>query len=276
MLRSFERSGWDGIRVLLVTNDYEAEERYRFPVGVARFQPEDQYYGPDAFALVYNLGAWVSLQDRYAKHVLFWDDDQLAPKGLMEAVRARLSHAPAVYGNYRFVDFGAHSPEELTEAPASLGASRESPPNYEHLWLSAYSGLSAFESLLYWDVGAFDHIYNGARGRVDQELGKRVAAALHQGDRIFIHEPPFAWHPTSGSRIPCIVPSTNGCMDEHELFDDAYAVNGHRIPMLRCRRCNYFRVEEPARNALAEEMRGPVMPFDAADWHISVKWTEPA
>ena len=274
VLASFERAGCDNIRVFLLSNDFESVRTYPFPVGMVRFHSASRYYGPNAFAATYNIGSWLSYQDHWANHFLWWDDDQIAPKGLFDAVREKLSAAPAVYGNYRMVDFNRYSPEELTDAPVDIGTSREEAPNRNHYFFSAFSGLAAFDTAFYWDVGGLDAIYDGERGGFDQQLGRRVAQAMGTDESVYIHEPPFAWHPTVETRVPSITPRTNGCFRKHELYQACHLFQGTHIPILRCANCHYHRLEEPLRTRLAAEVPGLIMPFEPERWDMEVTWNQ--
>lgn len=228
LLRSFERAGApNGFRVLLVTNDlHELNGRFDFPIGLVRFTSQTQYYGPNALPIQYNAGAWAA----GAENILFWDDDQLAPGGLFNSVLDLLERRPICFGNYRFVNFGEFTPEALAHASSSLGISREKPPNHNHGFWSTAAGLIGCKKEFFWMVGGFDHIFSGARTTFDQHFGHRVSLALGDGGRIFVHEPPFAWHPTEATRLQgAITPSGNGCASLHQLSPEELDVSGVRL-----------------------------------------------
>jgi len=64
---------------------------------------------------------------------------------------------------------------------------------------------------------------------------RRIARTLDHSDRVFIHEPPFAWHPEE--RISWSEPGYTNLCAEHRLVEAEEA--GIRIE--RCAVCPYFR-----------------------------------
>jgi hypothetical protein len=65
--------------------------------------------------------------------------------------------------------------------------------------------------------------------------GRTSPAHVAGTERVFIHEPPFVWHPAEPDAWD--PPGySNLCAAEHDLEDAT--LNG--LPVTRCRRCPYF------------------------------------
>lgn len=172
----------------------------------------------------------IALWRAESNHVLFFDDDQLAPGTLVETTLAALQKRPVIWGNYRFVDWSTWSDAEVRDNPATVGVSREKPANYEHLPLSCYAGLLGAEAAVLKEVGGFDLVYTVGSCE-DQNLGMRLLGGADK--LVMIREPPFVWHTTS--RLPYERdPHANGCGDH-----DLEALRTHDFDWVRCRRCPF-------------------------------------
>jgi len=179
-------------RVIVVTNEVECIESFtdKFPVDVISFSSRHHPIGQFDQALRRNIGIW----DSTADYVMTLDDDQYAPRNLVTSALAEVKKRRIVWGHHRFIDFEAFG-DGLLDLPPSRGRSRESHVNGEHLWMSCYAGLMVAERELLLEVGGYDMMFLCRGGNEDQNLGRRINHFLDRGDRIWVSEPPFAWHP---------------------------------------------------------------------------------
>ena len=222
--------------VTIVSNEVAAErETYGLDVRVIRFRSAAYPVGDGDLALKRNIGIWASP----CSHVMTFDDDQVAPASLVETTIELLDREAYVWGHHRFVNYGSYGREQLLELGPERGAQREQPPNAWHFWLSCYGGLFAARRTVVLDVGGYDMRFCGRYGGEDQDFGRRLANAVDNRDMIFVHEPPFAWHPTERLGVPPRAWS-NLC-DEHRLV--AAEIDG--VAGSRCSECPYLRLDDP-------------------------------
>jgi len=220
--------------VTVVSNELDDDlPTHGLDVRLIRFASEHYPVGDRDVALRRDIGIWLSP----CSHVLTFDDDQLAPPNLIEASLAILGRRPYCWGHYRFTDFSRYGLDALLALRPEQGRTREHPANAWHGWMSCYGGLFAAERQLVQAVGGFDLIFCGRHAGEDQNLGRRLAWHLDRSERVFIHEPPFAWHPEQ--RIPWGTPRyTNLCPCGHRLE----VTRRGWVDLLQCRACPYFEV----------------------------------
>ena len=245
--------------VSLVSNEVQAGiETYGLEVRLLRFRSDRYPIGDRDVALRRAICLWSSA----CSHVLMLDDDVVAPANLVETSLDLLTREPYFWGHHRYVSFDGYAPERLLDLPAQLGRPREKPPNSWHLWLSCYGGAFGAERALVQELGGFDLAFSCRHGGEDQSLGKRLAVETTGREQVFIHEPPFAWHPTEAE--PWGAPGySNLCRGGHEL--EQAELNG--LPVSSCRRCPYFA-------ALDEELlfSGEVfVPYDPDAVEVTVR-----
>jgi hypothetical protein len=214
-----------------VSNEVDPDlETHGLNVRILEFQSDTYPYGELDLALRRNVGVFHSR----GSHVLIFDDDHVAPRDMIEAARALLEEKPYVWGHYRYTDFAGRSLEELVRLEPERGRPREHPPNSWHLWMSCYGGMFAAERELLEEFGGFDLIFSGRFDGSDQDLGRRLAQALNRSDRVYIHEPPFAWHPERRPDWPAVRRS-NLCRGAHRLVADRVG----DVAVERCEDCPY-------------------------------------
>jgi hypothetical protein len=217
--------------ITLVSNELSAGDiqTHGLDVRLLRFDSSVYAIGSMDVALRRNVGIWAS----ESSHVVTFDDDQLAPVDLVENCRARFAAGRYFWGHYRYIDFSQWSVDELLRLPAIAGKPRESPPNSWHTFRSAYAGLFGAERSLLLDIGGFDMLFSGRHGGEDQDLGRRLAERTRDGGRVFVCEPPFAWHPME--RVPWDADRrTNLCPGDHDLA--VGAADG----VQRCLKCPFL------------------------------------
>jgi len=219
--------------VTLVTNDPAISTAPGFGLNVraVRFSSARYAIGSLDAALRRNVGIWTS----QASHVVTFDDDQLAPVSLVEAIAGILQNKPFCWGHHRFLDFTARTYSETLTLPPEAGRPREFPPNAWHSWLSCYAGLFAAEREFLIRAGGFDMLFGGRHGGEDQNLGRRLAALDGRSTSIYVHEPPYAWHPLTNTNWdePC---DSNLCAGEHSL--QTGEMDG--VQVQRCSLCPYY------------------------------------
>jgi hypothetical protein len=245
--------------VSLVSNEVpDRIETHGLDVRLLRFRSDRYPIGDRDLALRRDVGIWSS----ECSHVLTLDDDLVAPSNLVETSLELLERERYFWGHHRYISFDGYAPERLLELPAKLGRPRETPPNSWHLWLSCYGGAFGAERSLVQELGGFDLAFSCRQSGEDQSFGKRLAAETTGREKVFIHEPPFAWHPTEADPWGAAGYS-NLCDGRHEL--EQAEVNG--MPVSCCRRCPYF-------VALDEELlfSGEVfLPYDPDAVDVSVR-----
>jgi hypothetical protein len=256
LLYCFARNNPPPDAVTLVTNELpDSFHTYGLHVRVIRFTSNIYPFGVCDVALRRNIGIWSS----EASHVLFFDDDQLAPPDLIDSVRRVLNRKLYVWGHYRYIDFEGRTADEILELPFTRGSPRERPPNAFHGWMSAYGGLFACERALLCELGGFDMAYAGRHSGEDQNLARRLARQVDRTDRIFVHEPPFAWHPTKPE--PWGQPRVKNVCDVHDWRSEMIAGREVRA----CSNCPAYAFEE--RDLLGDSC---LLPFDEACVDIEI------
>jgi hypothetical protein len=245
--------------VSIVSNEVEASlETHGLDVRLLRFRSSEYPIGDRDVALRRDIGIWSS----ELSHVLTLDDDVVAPANLIDTSRALLAGEPYFWGHYRYISFSGYTLERLVELPPELGRRRENPPNSWHLWMSCYAGAFGAERELVQHVGGFDLAFSGRHSGEDQSLGKRLAAHVAGTERVFIHEPPFVWHPTEPDEWEPPRYS-NLCDGEHDL--EEAEVNG--LPVASCRRCPWFVATDESRLFSGDVL----VPFDPAAVEVTVE-----
>jgi hypothetical protein len=245
--------------VSIVSNEVDASlETHGLDVRVLRFRSSEYPIGDRDVALRRDVGIWSS----EASHVLTLDDDVVAPANLIETSQALLANEPYFWGHYRYISIAGYGVDRLLELPPELGRKREDPPNSWHLWLSCYAGAFGAERELVQRVGGFDLAFSGRHSGEDQSLGKRLAAHVSGTERVFIHEPPFVWHPAEPEEWEPPRYS-NLCEGDHEL--EEAELNG--LPVASCCRCPWFVATDESRLFSGEVL----VPFDPDAVEVTVE-----
>ena len=242
--------------VTIVSNETELPLDLGMKVRIIRFET-DYPYGAYDVVLRRNIAIFASEADI----IVTQDDDQVAPRGMIEACAEVLSHEPYCWGHHRWFDFrdGFRSLEDIVNLPAEAGAPRENFPNSFHGWESCYAGMSAHYRETLVRLGGFDMLFLGRHGNEDQSLGRRELRMFGK-DRAYIWEPPFAWHPHE--IIPYDkFPKTNLC-DEHQL--SSRWINGYEFVV--CSRCPYQRPND-VRGFFLDPL---VLPYDPTRVELSI------
>lgn len=253
LLWSLEHQTHPVDNVWIVSNEIErlAYRPHGMGVHLVRFSSTQYPYGELDVVLRRNLGFHLSEADT----VVMQDDDQVAPVGMIQACFQLIGYNPYVWGHHRFIDFDAQDLSDLISLDANLGREREHPPNAKHGWYSCYAGMAAFNRRFFWDVGGFDMAFLGRHAGEDQNLGRRMMRFM--GDKsVFIHEPPFAWHPLPSPLLgrQYMPVKSNLCSSEHVITRGS--VNG--VEFVFCARCP-FQAPTPEEKLLEDRV---VIPFD--------------
>jgi hypothetical protein len=239
LLESLNRNSVRPDVVSIVSNEVDAQiETHGLNVRLLRFRSSEYPIGDRDVALRRDVGIWSS----ECSHVLTLDDDVVAPANLIETSLGLLHDEPYFWGHYRYVSLSGYTLERLSELPPDLGRRRENPPNSWHLWMSCYAGAFGVERELVQQLGGFDLAFSCRHGGEDQSLGKRLAAHVAGTERVFIHEPPFVWHPNEPDEWEPPAYS-NLCEGTHDLEETS--LNG--LPVTKCRRCPWFAAADEAR-----------------------------
>jgi hypothetical protein len=244
--------------VTLVSNEVpDRMETYGLAVRVLRFASGRYPIGDHDAALRRNIGIFAS--DR--RCLLTFDDDQLVPAGMVAACRRLLAERDWFWGHHRYVDIAGRTVEALSAAPPGIGRSRETAVNAWHLWQSCYGGLFGGRTDVVRGIGGYDVAACCRAGGEDQAFGWRLVRRTTGGERVFVHEPPFAWHPVPPD--PPGTPAwTNLCAGPHDAAGDTVA----GAPVQRCRRCPWLRVMD-LRDLRREQ---PLIPYDPASVEVRV------
>jgi hypothetical protein len=252
LLESLERQSVPPNWVTIVSNEVVPEREYSYPLRVLNFSSDAYCYGNRDVVLRRNVGAWSSTADI----LIFQDDDQVAPRTLIESSLSAIGEQNVIWGHHRFVDC-IDDWETLLDASPETGRPREYPPNSKHAHYSCYAGMLVVRRDYFIRMKGFDMAFLGIHAGEDQDLGRRML--IEQGvDGVFIHEPPFAWHGLGrGSYLP---PRTNSC-GAHETY--LLHVGGR--PFEACRKCPY-------RARADDNFDGshPVIPYDPANVEVTL------
>jgi hypothetical protein len=260
LLRSFSQNTVKPDLVTLVSNEVQSViQAYDLKVRILRFESSEYPIGNLDVALRRNVGIWNSP----CSHIITFDDDQLAPLDLIQTSREILERHEHFWGHYRYLDFSKYSLDTILRLPPSRGRPRENPPCGWHLYLSAYGGLFGANRRWLQTQGGYDMIFCGRHGGEDQNLGRRLSRFLGYREKIFIYEPPFAWHPES--RIPWSAPGrTNLCRSEHHLEN----VRIRGVIVAKCCRCPYFTPPSDL-----QSLKEVIIPFDPAKVNVQAEET---
>jgi len=236
LLRSLSLSTSRPDIVTLVSNEVSLDiETFGLDVQVARFRSATVPIGHGDLALRRNIGIWASA----GRNIVVLDDDLVAAAELVAVSRELLRTLRYFWGHHRYLSFADHPVEELVALPPDRGRPREQPPNSWHLWMSCYGGMFGAPADLVRDLGGFDLVFSCRQANEDQQLGKRIARHVDGTDRVFVYEPPFAWHPTEPE--PWGPPAfSNVCPSDHETVDGTVG----RVPVQRCKRCPWLRITD--------------------------------
>lgn len=245
--------------VLLVTNDLDAQtiDPYGLTVKLVRFASDTYPIGFNDAALRRNVGIWTATASR----IMTFDDDQVASPTLVQSTARVLEGARVCWGHHRFIDIEQWSFDELLALSPEAGRTREMPPNAWHSWRSAYAGLFAAETTLVKEAGGFDMTFSGRHGGEDQDLGRRLALLVGDGEGVYVYEPPFAWHPERNTPWD---PGrdANVCADGHlTLMCTIDGVAAHA-----CARCPHYWVVDPP--CIGEVAR---LPFDVTRVRVEIE-----
>jgi len=236
--------------VTVVSNEVELPKGLPYPVRVLHFDSDFYGYGKNDVVLRRNVGIWTAKAD----WLVFQDDDQVAPAGMLAAAEQRLVLDMIFWGHHRFIDFETHGVADLLHMAPEEGTEREHPPNALHGHWSSYAGMFGAHRNFLIALHGFDMLFMGRHGSEDQNLGYRALQARGQ-DRVFIWEPPFAWHPLKSPPQPS--PAVTNLCAEH-LLTRAPVIND--VAFTACRKCPYLRADDDAPLFKAEV----ILPFDPA------------
>ena len=219
--------------VTIVSNDIGKDlPCYGLKVRLVQFNSTHYPIGQLDVALRRNVGIWSSP----CSHIITFDDDQLAPHNMIRESVELLKKQSYFWGHHRYIDFSNHSVDEIILMAPEKGRSREKTVNAWHYWYSCYGGLFGAERTLVQELGGFDMAFSGRHGGEDQNLGRRLIRAIDHSNKVFIHEPPFAWHPEK--KIPYSPSSSNLCSSKHQI--SRFSHDG--LDLEKCDLCPYFKV----------------------------------
>lgn len=230
-------------QITVVSNEF-VKPPFDVSARILRFTSEDYPYGYRDVVLRRNIGIWESDADA----IIFQDDDQIAPRTLIEEMEKLLGESDVVWGHHRFIDFNTHDPALLIDMDPEMGRARENGVNQSHLYQSGYAGCLGVRRDLILRHQGFDMLFLGRHGSEDQNLAKRMC-----GERIFVHEPPFSWHPTE--KLDWLPGPTNTCTDEHDWEPDVY----NDVVFSRCSRCPLWRFADRKEQLFRDEV---VVPYE--------------
>jgi len=221
---------------------------YHYPIPVRRlgFTSEEYPYGYKDVALRRNIGIWESDADV----IIFQDDDQMAPRHMVRDFEGLLSEREIVWGHHRFIDL---TTDNLLDLTPDHGRSREIGVNQEHLYQSGYAGCMGVYREAILGAGGFDMMFLGRHGSEDQNLARRMC-----GEKIFIHEPPFSWHPL---KSPKRHPGPTNVCDDHRWEPDVYG----GVIFNRCTRCPLWKFADRQELLFRDEV---VVPYEHQLVHV--------
>jgi hypothetical protein len=111
-------------------------------------------------------------------------------------------------------------------------------------------------------MGGFDMMFMGGHEGEDQQLGRRMMERAGQSG-VFIHEPPFAWHPTEPE--PYVRGDTNLCPEAFHKWDVLWY---NEVKFRKCENC-------PAQTVLGKpEDARLVMPYEHSRVQLQKEFIE--
>lgn len=216
--------------VTIVSNECDRFDTFGLDVRILRFESKEYCYGDHDVVLRRNIGIWHARGD----HIVFQDDDQIAPANMITQCEERFREGPMFWGHHRYADLSAPT-EEIIRWDPSKGRSRETSANRWHGYFSAYAGMMGARTTYLRDhLGGFDMAFMGRHAGEDQQLGKRFMYDVGSTG-IWVCEPPFSWHPEQP--VPRRVLRTNSCRD-HELVEER---RPQGVVVERCTKCPFVR-----------------------------------
>lgn len=236
--------------ITLVTNGNHEIDTFGLPVRLIRFHSDEYSYGRNDVALRCNIGIFEAQED----YVIFQGDDQIASPTMIADSIKLFKTKTHFWGHHRYVEFGTHTTGVIMAQPPTSGRSRERGVNILHGNQSCYSGMFGIRADLARRT-KFDMAFNGRHAGEDQQLGKRL-----DGSKVFIHEPPFAWHPTDPSPWEDLGP--NNVCDSHTL--DKIVIRGaYFLVCLNCPWQQYADSEDRLFNVVE-----PIIDYDHSKMRI--------
>lgn len=230
-------------------------------VGYVTFDSTVQPYGHGDAGLRRNIGADLSEADI----LVFLDDDLIAPQEMLERTVEIVERDGFCWGHHRFIDFDQVPAGALISMPPEKGRSREHFVNDWHGWQSSYAGLLGIRRDLFWEIGGFDLAFLGHHGNEDQHLGRRLSLRGSHPERTFVHEPPFAWHPTLDTFHGTV--KANTATNGH-AFVTIETINGQRFAV--CGECPYRKPVDPREITMVD---GVVIPYSRSEFTLEKEST---
>jgi hypothetical protein len=259
LIYSFGKTGAPDLITLVSNLNLSLRVASPCPIRQLRYETDTYSTGDYTVVLKRNIGAW------WAKHenIVFFDDDQLSSNGMLIAFDKLLNTTDIVYGHHRFIDYDSHALDDILDAPPAAGISREHPVNAAHTFQSGYGGLLGIKQSLYLGLGGMDMWWSNVPSHEDQDFTRRMLMAKGWST-IFVHEPPFAWHPLWGAstRLPVTKEPSNLCNSHHIVTKTLQGIDYEA-----CTLC-------PWHAASRIEMRNatPMMPFNPLRVNVTESW----
>lgn len=237
--------------VTLVTNEVDNLDTHGLNVRLLRFNSDQYPIGYKDVVLRCNIGLFFSIEDK----VMQTGEDHISSDSTIKEGQRLLQDNDFYFGHHRYIDIDALPIEELVVSSPSMGKSREHGVNRYHTFRSSYSGSFGYTKDKLIEAGGWDMAFMCRHAGEDQQLGRRII-----GDNVFIHEPPFWWHPISneGWGKPRLI---NVC-EEHEFYIDK--------SFKKCYNCPFFKYI--GNEEFLFQVRQPLLAFDPGKVEVTEKW----
>lgn len=212
--------------ISIVTNEIDTLDPCGLNVRLIRFVSDVYPIGYKDVTIRCNVGLYTSEH----QYVMFAGEDHVAALNTIETAAALLREKPFYFGHHRITTFNNKSVEQIQAMKPEEGQSREHGVNRQHLYQSAYSGSFGARRDVLEAAGGWDMAFACRHAGEDQQLGRRLS-----GDHVFIHEPPYWWHPSE--RYEWGKHQYTNLCDNHEFVLLKY----NRFPFNKCSKCPFYK-----------------------------------
>lgn len=219
--------------VSIVSNEIDSLDPMGLNVRVIKFTSNKYPIGYKDVVVRCNVGLYASEH----QYVMFAGEDHVAAKTTIADSINLFAEKDYWWGHHRITTFADKDVDTIQGMLPHQGVSREHGVNRQHLYQSCYSGSFGAKAQVLRDVGGFDMAFACRHGGEDQQLGRRLAQKFEGTDKVFIHEPPYWWHPQEKEPWGKTY-YINTCLSKSD--HDTVPVKHGEFVFEACKKCPYY------------------------------------